>query len=197
MARNNGIEFHLEGERELHINMQRRMDLCTNAGRAALQNAGLLIVAKAKDNLKANGSIASGNLRSSGMVQKVAGDADAIDAGFFGQGSEEGYAFFVEYGRRAGKMPPPDELIEWVRKKNMKNTALSSALVHVNGRRRKRKKAYTLNDLLTSAAWGLAKNIAKNGTKPHPFFKPALEATKGKVRQLLKRAIKKETDRNE
>lgn len=197
MARNNGIEFHLEGERELYIKMQRRMDLCTNAGREALQNAGLLVVAKAKDNLKANGSIASGNLRSSGRVQKVAGDADAIDAGFFGQGSEGGYAFFVEYGRRAGKMPPPDELIEWVRKKNMKNTALSSALVHVNGRRRKRKKAYTLNDLLTSAAWGLAKNIAKDGTKPHPFFKPALEATKGKVRQLLKRAIKKETDRNE
>lgn len=197
MARNNGIEFHLEGERELYINMQRRMDLCTNAGRAALQNAGLLVVAKAKDNLKANGSIASGQLRASGKVQKVAGDADAIDAGFFGQGSEGGYAFFVEYGRRTGKMPPPDELIEWVRKKNMKNTALSSALVHVNGRRRKRKKAYTLNDLLTSAAWGLAKNIAKNGTKPHPFFKPALEATKGKVRQLLKRAIKKETDRNE
>lgn len=197
MAKRDGITMWLDGEKELYVNMQKRMDLSTKAGREALQKAGLKIVAEAKENLRRNGSISSSNLRNSGRVQKAPGDPDGVDAGFFSQGTDNGYAYYVEHGRRAGKMPPPDELIEWVRKKNLKNKALDSALVHVNGRRRKRTKAYTANDLLTSAAWGLAKKIAKEGTRPRPFFKPALEACKKEVEKILKEAIKKETDKNE
>ena len=175
MARRDGITMWLDGEKELYVNMQKRQDLSTAAGRAALQKAGLLIVERAKQNLRANTSVVTGALRASGKVQKVANDPDSIDAGFFGDKTRGGYAFFVEYGRKAGRMPPPDELAQWFRKKH-RITNVKEAL----GR-----------------GWALAKKIARQGTRPHPFFKPAIESSKKEVEQILKEAIKKEIDKNE
>ena len=175
MARRDGIEMWLDGEKELYVNMQKRMDLSTEAGRKALQTAGLKIVAAAKENLRRNKSVVTGMLRASGKVQAVANDPDSVDAGFFSDGSKGGYAFFVENGRRAGKMPPVDELAQWFKKKHRIGNA---------------KEAF-------SRAWGLAKRIAREGTRPHPFYKPAIESTKKDVEEILKEAIKKETDKNE
>ena len=165
----------LDGEKELYENMQKRMDLSTEAGRKALQTAGLKIVAEAKENLRKNRSVVTGMLRASGKVQKVANDADSVDAGFFGDQSRGGYAYYVENGRRAGKMPPVDEIAQWFKKKH-RIADMKEAL---------------------SRAWGLAKRIAREGTQPHPFFKPAIESTKKDVEQILKEAIKKEIDKNE
>lgn len=175
MAKKDDITMFLEGERDLYANMQRRIDLTTDAGRKALQKAGLAIVNKAKENLRSNKSVVTGMLRASGKVQTVQGDPDAVDAGFFGDNSKNGYAFFVEFGRRAGKMPPPDELAQWVRKK-LRVADMKTALAR---------------------GWAIAKNIAKKGTKPHPFFRPAIESTKSEVEAIFKEAIKKETDKNE
>lgn len=174
MAKNN-IEMSLDGEKELYLNMQRRMDLSAEAGRKALQNAGLKVVAAAKENLRRNKSVVTGMLRASGKVQKVQDDPDSIDAGFFGNDTQGGYAFFVEYGRRAGRMPPVDELAQWFKKKHRVADAKEAL----------------------ARAWGLAKNIARRGTRPRPFFRPAIESTKKEVEQILKEAIKKETDKNE
>ena len=192
MARRDGITMWLDGERELYINMQRRMDLTTQAGREALQKAGLVIVEKAKNNLKDNGSVASGFLRSSGQVQKVADDPDSVDAGFFSTKSKGGYAFYVENGRRAGGLPPVDEIAHWLRKKNRTRPSVKSALKSAavfSGK--------SVGDYVTSLAWAIAKKIARQGTRPHPFFKPAIESTKGEVAKILKDAIKKEIDKNE
>lgn len=175
MARRDGITMWLDGEKELYVNMQKRMDLSTKAGREALQKAGLKIVAEAKENLRKNRSVVTGMLRASGKVQKVANDADSVDAGFFGDQSRGGYAYYVENGRRAGKMPPVDELAQWFKKKH---------------------RIWNAKEAL-ARAWGLAKRIAREGTSPHPFFKPAIESTKKEVEQILKEAIKKEIDKNE
>lgn len=175
MARRDGITMWLDGEKELYVNMQKRMDLSTKAGREALQKAGLKIVAEAKENLRKNRSVVTGMLRASGKVQKVANDADSVDAGFFGDQSRGGYAYYVENGRRAGKMPPVDELAQWFKKKHRIGNAKEAL----------------------ARAWGLAKRIAREGTQPHPFFKPAIESTKKDVEQILKEAIKKEIDKNE
>ena len=175
MARRDGITMWLDGEKDLYVNMQRRMDLSTAAGRKALQTAGLKIVGEAKENLRRNKSVVTGMLRASGKVQQVANDPDSVDAGFFSDSSRGGYAFFVEHGRRAGKMPPVDEIAQWFKKKHRIGNA---------------KEAF-------SRAWGLAKRIAREGTRPHPFFKPAIESTKKDVEEILKEAIKKETDKNE
>ena len=175
MARRDGIEMWLDGEKELYVNMQKRMDLSTKAGREALKTAGLKIVATAKDNLRRNKSVVTGMLRASGKVQQVANDPDSVDAGFFSDSSRGGYAFFVEHGRRAGKMPPVDEIAQWFKKKHRIGNAKEAL----------------------ARAWALAKKIAREGTRPHPFFKPAIEANKKEVEQILKEAIKKGIDKNE
>lgn len=164
------MELWLEGERELFANMQKKLGGLGAAGRKALQQGGMTIVNDAKVNLRNNGSVVTGLLRSSGKVQKVQGDEDAIDAGFFSQETTGGYAFFVEYGRRAGKMPPPDMLIEWCRKK----LRLPEKIAKARG-------------------WAMARKIAKQGTRPHPFFAPAVDKNKKAVVDAIAEAINKET----
>lgn len=191
-----GVEVRIEGERELFAAMERRFDGCGKAARRGLRKAALQIVNDAKQNLRNNGSVVTGMLRASGKVQAVEGDADAVDAGFFGRDSKSGYAAAVEYGRRKGKMPPVEMLMEWLRKRTTKSKALKSAVAHMEGRRRKRTTAYTKDDLLRSAAWGLAKSIAKHGTRPHPFFGPAVEKNKDAVNEFIAAEVQQETQRD-
>ena len=191
-----GVEVRIEGERELFAAIERRFDGCGTAARQGLRKAALQIVNDAKQNLRNNGSVVTGMLRASGKVQAVEGKPDEIDAGFFSQDSKSGYAAAVEYGRRKGKMPPVEMLMEWLRKRTTKSKALKSAVAHMEGRRRKRTTASTKDDLLRSAAWGLAKWIAKHGTKPHPFFGPAVEKNMSAVTDCVAQVVAKETERD-
>ena len=191
-----GVDVRIEGERELFVAMERRFDGCGTAARRGLRKAALQIVNDAKANLRSNGSVVTGMLRASGKVQAVEGDADAVDAGFFGKDSKSGYAAAVEYGRRKGKMPPVEMLMEWLRKRTSRSKALKSAVAHMEGRRRTRKEAYTKDTLLRSAAWALAKHIAKKGTTPHPFFGPAVEKNRNAVRECIAEEVAKETKRD-
>ena len=139
------------------------------AAMKGLQRAGTDIIADATMNLRSNGSVVTGLLRQSGKVQKV--DEDNLDVGFFdSQNRQSGYAYFVEYGRRAGRMPPPDELAQWAYKK------------------------FQLHDrkAARAAGWALAVKIAQTGTQPHPFFEPALEKNKGKIIDVIQGSINKE-----
>lgn len=139
------------------------------AAMQGLQAGGLDIIAEAQKNLRSNGSVVTGLLRQSGKVEKV--DDDTLDVGFFdSQNHGHGYAFYVENGRRSGKMPPPDELIQYCYKK------LRMSLEEAR-----------------AAGWAKAKSIAKYGTKPHPFFGPAVEAKKKTILQRMEDAIKKKT----
>ena len=131
----------------------------------AMQSASLDIIADAKGNLRANGSVVTGNLRASGKVQKV--DDKTLDVGFFSSDSDKGYASYVEYGRKPGKMPPPDILEAWAYKK--------FRLSHKDAR---------------SAAWALARSIAKKGTKARPFFEPAVESGWRKMIDKIAKIVK-------
>ena len=192
MKKGDGI--WLEGERELYLNMQRVLGDNLKAARTAIRYAGLDIINDAKTNLRNNGSVVTGQLRASGRVQAVEGDEDAIDAGFFSE--NQGYASYVEYGRKSGKMPPVNMLMEWLRKRTSKSGALKSAVVHMEGRRKRRTSAYTKDDLLRSAAWSLAKWIARKGTRPHPFFAPAVEKNKKEIEKAIKEAIANDINKN-
>lgn len=185
-----GQGIWIEGERELYANMQKSLFQVTEAGRKGLRKAGMNILADAKQNLRGNHSVVTGQLRASGRVQAVADDKDAIDVGFFSQDSQFGYAYFVEYGRRAGKMPPVNMLMEWLRKKSSNRkgkSALQSAVQFANAYS---KKPVTADDLLRRSAWGLAKWIAKNGTRPHPFFKPAVEKNRASIENAISESVK-------
>ena len=132
----------------------------------AMQSASLDIIADAKTNLRVNGSVVTGNLRASGKVQKV--DDKTLDVGFFSSDVEnKGYARYVEYGRKPGKMPPPDILEAWAYKK--------FRLSHKDAR---------------SAAWALARSIAKKGTKARPYFEPAVESGWRKMIDKIAKIVK-------
>lgn len=163
----------IEGEKALFLNMQRRMDVSISSAREALRTAGMNIVNDAKTNLRNNGSVVTGQLRASGRVQAVIGDEDAIDVGFFSDKNQGGYAYFVENGRRSGKMPPVDYIVQWVKKKMR-----------------------LLDKEARSVGFLIARKIAKEGTTPHPFFGPAVEKNKKAVTDAISEAVKKETERN-
>ena len=165
------MDIWLDGERELFVNMQKKIGGLGKAGRQALQKGGMIIVNDAKVNLRNNGSVVTGLLRSSGKVQKVQGDEDAVDAGFFSQDTQGGYAYFVEYGRKSGKFPPIDYIVQWVRKKLR----------------------ITEEKIAKGIGFVIARKIAKSGTRPHPFFGPAVEKNKKAVVDAIAEAIKKET----
>ena len=184
----------MEGEKELFLNMQKSLDGSLKAARQGLRKAGMQIIADSVQNIRNNGSWTGGQLAQSGRVQKVEGDADSIDVGFFSKDSKNGYAYYVEYGRRSGKMPPPQDLIPWLRKKNKTKgakSALKSMTLIMNARARKHKNR-TPEDLLLMAATALAFHIGKKGTKPHPFFNPAVKKNESAITQAIADAVKQE-----
>lgn len=184
-----GTGIWIEGERQLYANMQKSLFSITEAGRKGLRQAGMNIIADAKDNLRGNHSVVTGQLRAMGKVQKVEDDPDAIDAGFFAQGSSQGYAYFVEYGRRATKTSEKGNptlfqaIKQWLRKKGAvaKGSALRSAAVF-QGR--------SVDKMLDSLAAMITKSIHKKGTKPHPFFAPAVEKNKADIERAIGNEIK-------
>lgn len=136
----------------------------------ALVNAGRSIVGQATRNLNANSSWVTGHLANLGGVQRA--DDGTVDAGFFELGETRGYADVVEYGRRAGRMPPPDALAAWAYKK------------------------FQLRDLREAfaRAWAMAKTIARNGTRPHPYLTPAMENGKYELEREVRNAIRRATE---
>jgi len=140
------------------------------AAMGGLTKAAMNVIADAQVNLRQNRSVVTGLLRQSGRVQKV--DDLNLDAGFFDtQNRQSGYAYFVEYGRRAGKMPPPDELAAYAYKKlQLKDWKAARA-----------------------AGWAMAVRIAREGTTPHPFFVPALDKNKRQIVRTVQDAINKAT----
>ena len=123
----------------------------------------------AKRNLRDNGSVITGLLRQSGHVERK---KDDLTAGFFDTTNRNsGYAAYVEYGRRSGKMPPPDEIGAWAYKK------------------------FDLDDwkVANALGWAIAKRIAQKGTEPHPFFGPALSKHKNKIVNAVRDAVRKAT----
>ena len=181
--------IQIEGLRELHLAFEKKAEETISAGRKGLREAGMEIIADAKNNLRGNHSVVTGQLRAMGKVQKVEDDPDAIDAGFFAKGSSQGYAYFVEYGRRATKTtargnPTLFQAIkQWLRKKGAvaKGSALRSAAVF-EGR--------SVDKMLDSLAAMITKSIHKRGTKPHPFFAPAVEKNKADIERAIGNEIK-------
>lgn len=126
------------------------------AARQAIEKTGLQIIAEAQRNLRRNRSVVTGVTRQSGHVQKNP-DGMSADVGFFDTTNRNsGNALYLEYGRRAGKFPPIDELVQWAKKK------------------------FGLEDRdARTVGFLTARKIAMQGSTPHPFFHPAVEV-KGK-----------------
>jgi hypothetical protein len=107
-------------------------------------------------------------LSGSGKVQK---DKNGVDAGFFAEGSSEGYASFVEYGRgptkQAGQIPLRTTLKAWVH----------------------RKLGIPYGKELESATFLIARKIHRKGTKAQPFFNPAVKKVEDKISDIIGKFI--------
>jgi hypothetical protein len=114
---------------------------------------------KSLDKKKKN---ASGGLRQS--IQAVP-DVSVSDGIYTYVLSMASYYEFVDEGRKAGKMPPIDSLIKWVKQKS------AFGGLEVNESKDVR-----------SVAFGIAKNIAKFGIKPSYFFTNVIDD--GRLEQL-------------
>lgn len=137
-----------------------------DAAMKGLEAGGMNIILDAQQNLRANGSNVTGLLSNSGRTIRKGND---ITVGFFDTTNKTGYAEYVEYGRRAGKMPPVDMLKAWTYKK------------------------FHLRDwkAATSMAWAIATEIARKGTVPHPFFGPAVKKNYNKIVNAVRDAVRK------
>ena len=164
------MEVHIEGVEKVNAALQRLGPEVLRAADRGLRAAGMNIIADAKENLRANHTNATGRLSQSGRVQKAADGGSGYDVGFM---SDKAYAGAVEYGRRAGRMPPPDEMGQWAYQK-----------LRIRDRK-----------LARAAGWGLAKHIAKHGTQPHPFFKPAVDKNQPRIAAAVRDAVQQVTNR--
>lgn len=167
------MDVRIEGLQSLRANMDRVTKKVHEEADKALQSAALEIIAEAKVNLDQNGSIAFGNLRKSGKVQK--NKDGSIDAGFFSSEQDNGYAAYVEFGRGPTKTQTPGDVTL--------ETSLR-AWVH-------RKLGIPEGEGLDRAAFFIARKIHRKGTRPKPFFVPAVQKVEAKISQIIDKIIKK------
>jgi HK97 gp10 family phage protein len=164
------MELEIEGLKNLRADFARASARAGDGAMEGLQSVGLEIVAEAKKNLNQNKTNNTGTLRASGKVQK---DRDGIDAGFFADGSSEGYASHVEYGRgptkQAGQIPLRTTLKAWVH----------------------RKLGIPYGKELESATYLIARKIHRKGTKAQPFFNPAVKKFEEKVSEIVSKYVDK------
>ena len=159
------IDFDQAAFRQFKQNKKQFTEKVLFKAAQGLKESAARIVADAKKALKDNGSVATGMLRNSGSVRpQVDG---TVDAGFYAE-----YAYWVEYGRKAGGMPPVKMIQEWIRKK------------HIAGNEKE----------IESMAWAVAKSIAANGTKAKPFLTPSYEENKSRIDDIIQKAINEVTD---
>ena len=132
-----------------------------------LEAGGQEIINDAIRNIRQDNIWTTGLLAQSGHVIRK---EDDITAGFFDMTNKSGYAEFVEYGRRAGKMPPADSIAAWVYKK------------------------FHLQDWkqANSLGWAIARRIAAQGTQPHPFFGPAVKKNHNNIIKAVREAVRKQ-----
>lgn len=169
----NGGDLQIEGLEILAKGLDRFGEDATRAALEGMERGALSMIADAKRNLRENTSVVTGMLRASGKVQRVEGQRLSLDAGFFStRNSDRGYAWYVEFGRKSGKFPPIDELAQWAYKK-----------FHLHGKDG-RKESRSIGFLVARA-------IAKHGTRPHPFFVPAVERNWTKMQAYVVAAVKR------
>ena len=194
---NGSLSIRFENLPEVQKAMRVNAAEISRSASFGLRAAGMNIIADAQRNLQRNGSWVTGHLANSGRViyggkgfdtgtddartSREASDALmkastsdidlGLDAGFFDTDPENknGYALWVEYGRPAGGPPPLKSILRWMIKK------------------------FKTDDI------GLAENIrwkiAHYGSKPHPFFQPAIDKNKPRIVRTITEAVRKVTNK--
>lgn len=164
------VDMTVQGLNELLRNLEKADKTTRDAAMKGMRMGAMLVIADAKDNLRENKSVVTGLLRASGKVVNI--DDETMDMGFFDTTNQgNGYAYYVEYGRRSGKFPPLDVIAEWYKKK------------------------FRIEDEKVARSIGflISRKIAREGTNPHAFFIPAMKKNNRNILKAMKEAIAKVT----
>lgn len=149
----------------------------------AFNEATKQMEAQAKENVTANNSVASGQLRA-GITSDVTitpaeltGVVSAVAKGANGYN----YAPAVEYGT-SPHWPPLEPLVEWVRLKHLAGSYSVKSHRRLGG-------AVRRLDEDTQLARAIQRKIARRGTKARPFMEPAFESKKNDIARLIEKGI--------
>lgn len=115
---------------------------------------------KAKDNVSDNGSYVTG-----GLAKSIQTDPRRREMNVIVEAGAE-YAYFVEFGRKKGKIPPVNMIAAWAKKKGIGE----------------------------QAAPAIAFAIGKKGTQPRPFFYKAFDGIKRILTNNIRKAIRSHYD---
>ena len=158
----NSIQIDQKSLQRLNMNFDEFARELNRVCKQALANLGQRIISQAQTNLKRGRNIATALLINSGAVKE--GADNTILAGF-----PTIYAYYLEFGRRAGKWPPFRFIYEWVRVRHMAAD----------------------DDEAQDIAYAIQRSIGRKGTKPHPFLRPAFEKNKRRYEQVIRKGAAK------
>lgn len=149
-----------------------------SAAMRGIKSSAVNVLGDSQRNIKAHDSIATAQLLNSGKTKpNMSGRYVDVIYNVI-------QAFFVEFGRKAGKFPPIDMIRQWVDKRGLSDT------FSLKTRKRSRRgKAY--EDRANTAAFLIARKIARSGTPAKPFLYPALRSNENKTLALVKQEIDK------
>lgn len=121
-----------------------------------VQNWGMQLIKEMQINMLRNKSDATSRLS-----QSIVPEIKTTSKGYNLQVLMEDYWFYVENGRKAGKMPPIKNIYDWITfKKSIQVKTISKNQNRIQATK--------------SLAYVIAKKIAREGSKAKPFVNPAL-----------------------
>ena len=149
--------------------------MATNPITALMNEFGQEVVEKAMLNLgvyrtvngKKRRAVASDNLRKS-LTYRYDNKYKRID--FFAKGSASEYAYYVEEGRKAGKRPPTDKILEWMKIKRIQPR-------NENGSFKKFATPKAKENAMEGIAFNISRAIGARGIKPLFYFRDAVNET--------------------
>jgi len=164
--------------------------MATNPITQLMNEFGQEVVEKAMLNLgvyrtvngKKRRAVASDNLRKS-LTYRYDNKYKRID--FFAKGSASEYAYYVEEGRKAGKRPPTDKILEWMKIKRIQPR-------NENGSFKKFATPKAKENAMEGIAYNISMAIGRRGIKPLFYFRDAVNETMVQFNDRFMAALKGE-----
>jgi hypothetical protein len=164
--------------------------MATNPITALMNEFGQEVVERAMLNLgvyrtvngKKRRAVASDNLRKS-LAYRYDNKYKRID--FFAKGTASEYAYYVEEGRKRGKMPPTDKILEWMKIKRIQPR-------NENGSFKKFATPKAKENAMEGIAFNISRAIGARGIKPLFYFRDAVNETMVEFNDRFVAALKSE-----
>lgn len=94
------------------------------------------------------------------------------------------YSWWVHFGRAPGKMPPVQNILDWVKEKHIAFEPGPG-----RGGYPRYKKAPDQDAMDLAAAWAIARSVARKGTRPFPFLTVAFRQSRRAALDVFRRAL--------